>query len=146
MKLAGQYILPASPAKVWALLTDPNRLAKLLPGCERLDPDGPDRFKAAVKFGIAAISGKYAGTIEFAEKKPPTSMRMKLSGKGIPGFVDGVGHIELGEKGGQTELRYTGEAQVGGMIASVGQRMIEGAARKIVDQFFAAASEELKKE
>ena len=146
MKLAGQYILPAPPAKVWALLTDPNRLAKLLPGCERLDPDGPDRFKAAVKFGIAAISGKYAGTIEFAEKKPPTSMRMKLSGKGIPGFVDGVGHIELIEKGGQTELRYTGEAQVGGMIASVGQRMIEGAARKIVDQFFAAASEELKKE
>ena len=146
MKLAGQYILPAPPAKVWALLTDPNRLAKLLPGCERLDPDGPDRFKAAVKFGIAAISGKYAGTIEFAEKKPPTSMRMKLSGKGIPGFVDGVGHIELTEKGGQTELRYTGEAQVGGMIASVGQRMIEGAARKIVDQFFAAASEELKKE
>jgi carbon monoxide dehydrogenase subunit G len=146
MKLAGQYILPASPAKVWALLTDPNRLAKLLPGCERLDPDGPDRFKAAVKFGIAAISGKYAGTIEFAEKNPPYSMRMKLSGKGIPGFVDGVGHIELAEKGGQTELRYTGEAQVGGMIASVGQRMIEGAARKIVDQFFAAASEELKKE
>jgi carbon monoxide dehydrogenase subunit G len=146
MKLAGQYLLPASPAKVWALLTDPNRLAKLLPGCERLDPDGPDRFKAAVKFGIAAISGKYAGTIEFAEKNPPNSMRMKLSGKGIPGFVDGVGHIELAEKGGQTELRYTGEAQVGGMIASVGQRMIEGAARKIVDQFFAAASEELKKE
>jgi uncharacterized protein len=146
MKLAGQYILPAPPAKVWALLTDPNRLAKLLPGCERLDPDGPDRFKAAVKFGIAAISGKYAGTIEFAEKNPPNSMRMKLSGKGIPGFVDGIGHIELAEKGGQTELRYTGEAQVGGMIASVGQRMIEGAARKIVDQFFAAASEELKKE
>ena len=146
MKLAGQYILPAPPAKVWALLTDPNRLAKLLPGCERLDPDGPDRFKAAVKFGIAAISGKYAGIIEFAEKNPPNSMRMKLSGKGIPGFVDGVGHIELTEKGGQTELRYTGEAQVGGMIASVGQRMIEGAARKIVDQFFAAASEELKKE
>ena len=146
MKLAGQYILPAPPVKVWALLTDPNRLAKLLPGCERLDPDGPDRFKAAVKFGIAAISGKYAGTIEFAEKNPPNSMRMKLSGKGIPGFVDGVGHIELTEKGGQTELRYTGEAQVGGMIASVGQRMIEGAARKIVDQFFAAASEELKKE
>ncbi len=146
MKLAGQYILPAPPAKVWALLTDPIRLAKLLPGCERLDPDGPDRFKAAVKFGIAAISGKYAGTIEFAEKKPPKSMRMKLSGKGVPGFVDGVGHIELAETGGQTELRYTGEAQVGGMIASIGQRMIEGAARKIVDQFFAAAAEELKKQ
>jgi carbon monoxide dehydrogenase subunit G len=144
MKLAGQYILPAPPAKVWALLTDPERLAKLLPGCERLEPDGPDRFKAAVKFGIAAISGKYAGTLEFAEKKPPKSMRMKLSGKGLSGFVDGAGQVELSEKGHQTELRYTGEAQVGGMIASVGQRMIEAAAKKIVDRFFAAAAEELK--
>jgi uncharacterized protein len=146
MKLAGQYLLPASPPKVWELLTNPDRLAKLLPGCERLDPDGPDRFKAAIKFGIAAISGKYAGSVEFAEKNPPKSLRMKVSGKGIPGFVDGAGQIDLAEKGGQTELRYTGEAQVGGMIASVGQRMIEGAARKIMDQFFAAAAEELRKE
>jgi uncharacterized protein len=145
MKLAGQYILPAPPGKVWALLTDPERLAKLLPGCEGLDADGPDRYKAAMKFGIAAISGKYAGAIELFEKKPPKSMRMKVSGKGLPGFVDGAGHVELSGKGGQTELRYTGEAQVGGLIASVGQRMIEGAAKKIVDQFFAAAAEELKK-
>ncbi len=145
MKLAGQHLLPAAPEKVWDLFTDPVRLAKLLPGCERLDPDGPDRYKAAVKFGIAAISGKYAGALEFSEKKPPHSMRMKISGKGMPGFVDGTGNIELAEKDGQTELRYTGEAQVGGMIASVGQRMIEGAAKKIVDQFFAAAAEELKK-
>ena len=145
MKLTGQYTLPAPPEKVWALLTDPQRLAKLLPGCERLEPDGPDRFKAAVKFGLAAISGKYAGTLEFAEKKPNTSMVMKISGKGLPGFVDGSGHIELAGKNGETEVRYTGDAQVGGMIASVGQRMIEGAAKKIVDQFFAGAAEELKK-
>jgi len=146
VKLSGQYILTAPPAKVWALLTDPVRLAKLLPGCERLDPDGPDRFKVAVKLGIAAISGNYSGSVEFGEKKPPKSMRMKFSGKGVPGFVGGTCHIELAEKSGQTELRYTGEAQVGGMIAAVGQRMIEGAARKIVDQFFAAAADQLKKE
>jgi carbon monoxide dehydrogenase subunit G len=145
MKLSGQYSLPAPPEKVWALLTDPVRLAKLLPGCERLDPDGPDRFKAAVKFGLAAISGKYAGTLEFSEKHPHKSLRMKITGKGIPGFVNGSGNVELAEKGGHTELRYSGDAQVGGLIASVGQRMIEGAAKKIVDQFFAAAAEELKK-
>ena len=145
MKLSGQYTLPAPPEKVWALLTDPARLAKLLPGCERLDPDGPDRFKAAVKFGLAAISGKYAGTLEFSEKKPHSSLRMKISGKGIPGFVDGSGRIELAPTNGQTEVKYDGDAAVGGMIASVGQRMIEGAAKKIVDQFFAGAAEELKK-
>jgi hypothetical protein len=145
MKLAGEYNLPAPPEKVWELLTDPNRLAKLLPGCERLDSDGPDRFKAAIKFGIAAITGKYAGIVEFSEKQPPKSMRMKISGKGMPGFVDGSGHVELKAKDGGTLLHYTGDAQVGGVIASVGQRMIEGAAKKIVDQFFATAAEELRK-
>jgi uncharacterized protein len=145
MKLAGEYNLPAAPEKVWELLTDPSRLAKLLPGCERLDPDGPDRFKAAIKFGIAAITGKYAGTVEFSEKQPPKSLRMKISGKGVPGFVDGSGRVELKGKDDGTLLHYTGDAQVGGMIASVGQRMIESAAKKIVDQFFTAAAEELRK-
>ena len=145
MKLSGRYSLPAPPAKVWDLLTDPVRLAKLLPGCERLEPDGPDRYKAAVKFGLAAISGKYAGTLEFAEKHPHKSLRMKISGKGVPGFVNGSGNVELTEKEGHTELSYSGEAQVGGMIASVGQRMIEGAAKKIVYQFFAGVAEELRK-
>lgn len=145
MKLAGNYALPAPPEQVWALLTDPQRLSKLLPGCERLDPDGPDRYKAVVKFGLAAISGKYAGTLEFSDKTPHSSLRMKISGKGLPGFVDGSGRIELAGKNGGTEVKYDGEAQVGGMIASVGQRMIEAAAKKIVDQFFAGAAEELKK-
>jgi carbon monoxide dehydrogenase subunit G len=72
-------------------------------------------------------------------------MRMRISGKGVPGFVDGSGHVELTAKDGGTQLRYTGDAQVGGIIASVGQRMIEGAAKKIVDQFFAAAAAELQK-
>ena len=143
MKFAGTATLPASPEEVWSLLTDASRLARLLPGCERLDPDGPDRFKAAVKFGIAAISGKYAGTLEFAEKKPPHSLVLKLDGKGLPGFVKGEGRIELAAKGGDTELTYTGEAQVGGLIASVGQRMLDAAARKIVQQFFDAAKAEL---
>ena len=143
MKLAGTLTLPAPPQEVWALLTDALRLAPLLPGCERLEPDGPDRYKAAVKFGIAAISGKYAGTLEFAEKKPPHSLVLKMDGKGFPGFVKGEGRIELVPKGTDTELTYSGEAQVGGLIASVGQRMLDAAARKIVQQFFESAKAEL---
>jgi carbon monoxide dehydrogenase subunit G len=144
LKLAGTVAMPAPPDEVWSLLTDPSRLSRLLPGCERLDPDGPDRYKAAVKFGIAAISGKYAGTLEFAEKKPPRSLVLKMDGKGLPGFVKGEGRIELVAKGAsETELTYTGEAQVGGVIASVGQRMLDAAARKIVQQFFESAKAEL---
>ena len=144
MKLAGTVALPAPPDEVWSLFTDPDRLSRLLPGCERLEPDGPDRYKAAVKFGIAAISGKYAGTLEFTEKKPPHSLVLKMDGRGLPGFVKGEGRIELAAKGGSdTELTYTGEAQVGGVIASVGQRMLDAAARKIVQQFFDSAKAEL---
>lgn len=144
MKLAGTATLPAPPSEVWSLLTDASRLSRLLPGCERLEPDGPDRYKAAVKFGIAAISGKYAGTLEFAEKKPPHSLILKLDGKGLPGFVKGEGRIELTPKGDTTEIAYTGEAHVGGLIASVGQRMLDAAARKIVQQFFDSAKAELE--
>jgi carbon monoxide dehydrogenase subunit G len=143
VKFEGTASLPAPPGEVFSLLTDASRLARLLPGCERLEPDGPDRYKAAVKFGIAAISGKYAGTLEFAEKKPPHSLTLKMDGKGLPGFVKGEGRIELAAKGNDTELRYSGEAQVGGLIASVGQRMIDAAARKIVQQFFDAVKAEL---
>jgi uncharacterized protein len=144
LKLAGTVALPAPPDEVWSLFTDPARLSRLLPGCERLEPDGPDRYRAAVKFGIAAITGKYAGTLEFAQKKPPHSLVLKMDGRGLPGFVKGQGRIELAAKGGSdTELTYTGEAQVGGLIASVGQRMIDAAARKIVQQFFDSAKAEL---
>ncbi|HEV3219591.1 MAG TPA: carbon monoxide dehydrogenase subunit G [Candidatus Acidoferrales bacterium] len=143
MKLSGSVTLAAPPDKVWAAINDPVILAKSLPGCERLDPDGPNRFKAAVSFGLAAISGKYAGSLELAEKKPPHSMLLKMEGKGIPGFVKGEGRVELRAKGKQTELRYEGEAQVGGMIAAVGQRMIEAASKKIVAQFFEKFSSEI---
>ncbi len=144
MKLSGTYVLPGRPEQVWALLNDPDRLAKCLPGCERLEPDGPDRYRAVIKFALAAISGKYSGSLELAEKSPPRSLRLKLEGKGTPGFVKGEGQLELAEKRGQTELRYSGEAQVGGLIASVGQRMIEGAARKILQQFLESAATQLK--
>ena len=143
MKIEGTYQLAAKRQDVWDLLNDPARLAKVLPGAEKLEPDGPDRYKVAVKFGVAAITGKYAGSVELAEKNPPSSLKMRVDGKGIPGFMKGEGVIRLSENGAQTEVKYSGEAQVGGVIASVGQRMIEAAAKKIIQQFFDAAQKEL---
>jgi len=144
VKVVGSHLLPGAPEQVWDLFNDPVRLAKCLPGCERLEPDVPDRYKAAIKFALAAISGNYAGTLEFTEKKPPRSLRMRLEGKGIPGFLRGEGRVELVQKHGQTEVRYAGEAQIGGMIAAVGQRMLDLAARRIIQQFFEAAAAQLK--
>lgn len=145
MKLQGSVTLPAPREAVWQLLTDPQRLAKLLPGAQKLEADGPDRYKVTMKFGIAAFSGNFQGSVELAQKKPPESFQMLVDGRGAPGFMKGAGAIALHEKAGHTEVKYDGEAQVGGVIASVGQRMIEVAAKKIVQQFFEAAASELKK-
>lgn len=145
MKLSDSQILPAPPDKVWEALTDTEVLARCLPGTERLEPAGPDRYRAVVGFALAAISGKYNGTLEFADKNPPQSLTLKIEGKGTPGFMKGEGRVTLApsEGGKRTELHYEGDAQVGGMIAAVGQRMIEVAARKIVSQFFERFSSEL---
>ena len=143
MKIHGTCILPAPRQQVWELLNDPERLAKCLPGCERLEPTGPDRYKVAIKFALAAFSGAYSGAVELSEKMPPASMRMLVEGKGAPGFMKGAGRLTLRDKAGKTEVRYEGEAQVGGVIAAVGQRMIEAAAKKIIAQFFESAANQL---
>lgn len=144
MKLQGAALLPAPRERVWQSLTDPDFLAKCLPGAQELTPDGPGRYKVALKMGIAAFSGKFQGAVQLAEQHPPESFKMSVEGRGAPGFVKGEGTLTFGEKSGHTELQYNGEAQVGGVIASVGSRMIEAAAKKIVQQFFDAAAAELR--
>lgn len=145
MKLQGASVLPASPVEVWDFLNDPSRLAKILPGCERLEPAGPDKFKVVVKFAIAAIGGNFAGSVELKDKKPPKSMSIRMESKGTPGFVHGEGSIQIAAKGKQAELKYSGEALVGGLIAGVGQRMLEAAAKRVINQIFTQMSRELEK-
>lgn len=144
MKLSGTATLPAKREDVWDLLNAPKRLAKCLPGAEHLDPDGPDRYKVTMKFGIAAFSGNFQGSVELAERKPLESLKMLVEGRGAPGFMKGEGKISLHAKSGHTDVTYECEVHVGGVIASVGQRMIEAAAKKIVGQFFDAAAQELR--
>jgi hypothetical protein len=144
VKVQGKAKLPAPQDRVWQLLNDPDQLAKCLPGCERLVSVGRDEYEVAVKFGIAAIVGKFSGKVALTEKKPPASLRMKVEGKGAPGFMKGEGQITLAEQRGETELQYAGEVHVGGLIASVGQRMIEAAAKRVIQQFFDSASRQLQ--
>ncbi len=148
MKLQGVALLPAPREQVWQSLTDPAFLAKCLPGAQELTPDGPGRYKVSMKLGIAAFSGKFEGAVQLADQRPPESFKMSVEGRGAPGFMKGEGTLTLHEKSGhtpaQTEVQYSGEAQVGGVIASVGSRMIEVAAKKIVQQFFDAAAAELR--
>ncbi|MGC1105624.1 MAG: carbon monoxide dehydrogenase subunit G [Candidatus Acidiferrales bacterium] len=148
MKLQGAALLPAPREQVWRSLTDPAFLAKCLPGAQELTPDGPGRYKVSMKMAIAAFSGKFEGAVQLADQHSPESFKMSVEGRGAPGFMKGEGTLTLHEKSGhslaQTEVEYSGEAQVGGVIASVGSRMIEVAAKKIVQQFFDAAAAEFR--
>lgn len=142
MKVEGSHTLAAPRARVFQALTNPATVAKLLPGCETLEPAGADTFRVKMKLGLAALSGAYEGTVKLSEQRPPEHLRLGVSGRGPWGFADGDGTLDLVEAGGRTEIRYAGELKVGGMIASVGQRLLDGAARMVINQFFQSLERE----
>jgi len=136
MKIEGQYAIPAKPETVWERLNDPNVLAKSLPGVDKLEPTGPDSYRATIKYKVGPVSGNFEGTVELSEKDPPHSMRLKINARGGPGFINGEGKVELAAKDESTEIHYSGDVQLGGMLAALGSRMLEGAAKKSIEEFF----------
>ena len=136
MKIEGSYAFNAPRAKVWDVLLDPKVLAQCLPGCESLNELGPDQYEATMKVGIAAVKGSYKGKVAIKDKQPPSHYVLSGEGSGGPGFMQGDVAIDLEESNGQTILKYSADAKVGGLIASIGQRMLGGVAKMMVEQFF----------
>ena len=136
MKLEGTHTVPAPRDVVWQRLMDPQALSRALPGCEKIEPNPEGGFAAEFKVGLGAIKGTYRGRVEILDPVPPERFRMKVEGKGTGGFVKGEATLTLAENAGGTLITYSGEAQVGGLIASVGQRLIQSAARQSLNQFF----------
>jgi carbon monoxide dehydrogenase subunit G len=144
MKLTGTQTFPASRQKVWTFLTDPQYLAKCMPGCEKLETVGENEYSGVINVGLAAVKGVYNGKVKLDEMQPPAHYKMVLDGKGKQGFIKGSGTLDLEEQNGQTLLKYSGDVQIGGPLASVGQRMIDGAAKMMIGQFFTAMEAEIK--
>jgi len=136
MKFEGKYTFKAPREKVWQVLLDPKILAQCMPGCEELKEIGPDQYEANVKVGIAAVKGTYKAKISIKDKQPPSHYVLSGQGSGGPGFMQGDVVIDLEQEGGKTLLKYITDAKVGGLIAGVGQRMIGGIAKMMIDQFF----------
>jgi uncharacterized protein len=143
MKIEGTYMIAAPRETVWQHLLNPESLAKSLPGCEKLEPQPDGSFHAEMKVGIAAVKGSYHGRVEILDPVPPERFRMKVEGKGTGGFLKAEGTLTLLGTGSETLVGYSGEAQVGGVIASVGQRLVQGAARQIVQNFFQAFAKQV---
>ena len=137
MKLEGTYEVPAPRKKVWDAFQDPKVLKKAIPGCEKLEAIGPDEYKATMKVGVGGVKGTFEGKVKLSEKQAPDSYRMAVEGSGGPGFIRGETVITLTDQdGGGTRVSYTADVQVGGLIASVGQRMLGGVSKMMADKFF----------
>jgi carbon monoxide dehydrogenase subunit G len=137
MNITGSYTFAAPPDRVWALLMDPATIAACIPGCEKLEADGEDRYRARLTVALAAITGSYDGTVIISDKTPPQSYTLSVEGQGKPGFVKGSATIALRAEGANTIVDVAGTVQTGGPIARLGQRLIGGVSRMMQDRFFA---------
>jgi carbon monoxide dehydrogenase subunit G len=133
MKLEGDYLFDAKVSEVWSALFDPVILAAVMPGCEKLElVDG--HYVGDIKVKVGPIQGNFTGKVDLQNKVEPESYTMIVDGRGAPGFVKATAHVVLAAEGDSTRVRYDTDAQVGGKIASVGQRLLEASARAIVAQ------------
>jgi len=143
VKLTISSAVGAGRERVFAALLDPGVLQRCIPGCEALTETAPDTYAATLKVGVAGMKGTYTGRAAIADKRPPDSLTLTVDGKGGPGFVRGSAVLALSADGDSTRIACDADVQVGGLIAAVGSRLVEAAARKMADDFFRQLAAEL---
>ena len=137
MTMTGEVTLPAERPKVWALLNDPEKLKSAIPGCQSLEKTGENGFTAVVKMKIGPVSATFKGKVELSDIVPLAGYTIKGEGEGgIAGFAKGGAKVSLADATGGTLLRYDVDATVGGKIAQLGSRLIDGVAKNMADKFF----------
>ncbi len=134
VELAGDYEFAAPNELVWEMLLDPEVLARIMPGCKKLEQVDENEFEGQLNIRIGPVQGVFRGTVELTELEPPCSYHLVVNGRGPSGIVRGEGDLALTADGDCTAMRYTGQAQVSGRIATVGQRLMDSSAKAIVKQ------------
>lgn len=138
MTMQGEVVLPASREAVWNALNDPDVLKACIPGCESLEKVSDTAFQAVAKVAIGPVKATFKGGVELSDLDPPNGYRISGEGQGgIAGFAKGGATVKLDDAEGGTKLTYDVDAQVGGKIAQLGGRLINGVAKKYADEFFA---------
>lgn len=146
MKLEGTHELGATRERVYQTLINPEVLQRCIPGCERLERTGENSFSATIRAGVGSVKGVFESKVKLEDLRAPEHFRMVVEGKGASGFLKGSGDLDLEQAENVTRVNYSGEVQVGGTIASVGQRMIQGTAKMMASQFFTCLGAEAKTE
>jgi len=137
MEMHGERRIPAPREAVWAALNDPEVLKTCLPGCEEIEKLSDTEFAAKVTARVGPVKARFAGKVTLTDLDPPSGYRINGEGSGgVAGFAKGGATVALTEENGETVLRYGVDAQVGGKLAQIGSRLIDGVARKMADEFF----------
>ena len=142
MDIKGEYRIEAPREKVFAALNDAEVLKACIPGCESLEKLSDTEMTAKVRLRIGPVSAAFSGKVTLSDIDPPNGYKISGEGQGgVAGFAKGGAVVKLAEEGATTVLTYEVDAQVGGKIAQVGARLIQGTAKKLADQFFGKFAE-----
>ena len=137
MTMTGEVTLPARRPQVWSMLNDPTVLKACIPGCQSLEKTSDSSFAAIAKIKIGPVGASFKGNVQLSEIDPPNGYTISGEGEGgIAGFANGSAKVHLADGTDGTILRYDVTANVGGRIAQMGSRLIDGVAKKMADQFF----------
>ena len=145
MKVTGSYTFDADVQTVWDSMLSPDVLSGCIPGCDRFDPSGDDSYDVEMTVRIASIRGSYKGAVKIEDKVHLQSYRMVVTGSGRGGSVQGSGDLSFSENNGKTTVDIVGDSQVTGVVARVGQRLIGGATRMMMNQFFDCLRSKIEK-
>jgi carbon monoxide dehydrogenase subunit G len=143
LEIAGEHRFQAPRQVVYDLLLDPKALQASMPGCERFEEVGPRSSDLTIRVGIAAIKGTYSGNVKVADPVPPSSYALHVTGSGKPGSVQGNANMILTDDGDGTLVTYTGDVKAQGAIARMGSRLLAGAAKLMIGQFFKAMEKQV---
>jgi carbon monoxide dehydrogenase subunit G len=144
MEVSGEYTFDAPQEITWKALQDPDVLSSIMPGGEDFEEIGENEYSGMLNIRVGPVQGKFKGTIKLSDIVPPESYQMDVDGKGAPGFVKANGGLRLTGQGEKTHMSYEGTAQVGGRIASVGQRLLDSSARSVIRQSLEGLNEYLR--
>jgi hypothetical protein len=135
VRLAGEYVFDGPRDTVWELVREPEVLAAALPGTQSLDQVGESEYEGKMHIRVGPVAGVFSGRVVVSDEVPPESCTLSVEGKGSPGFIKGTGHVHLIDQGDDaTLMNYEGDLQVGGRLASVGQRLIDTVSKSIIRQ------------
>ncbi len=143
MNIEGTYTFSAPRDVVWSMMLDPDVLAKAMPGCEKLEQTDENSYSGILNIRVGPVQGRFNGSVVLSDINAPEGYTLALKGNGAPGFVNGTGTMELIDEGDSCTVKYTSDAQVGGRLAGVGQRLLETSARAIVRQSLEAMDQQI---